>query len=183
MANRIRNVLILLAAIVLSVVLFFGVQGQDQKPSLSSLAAAAVPLDDALQNGKPTLVEFYADWCTTCQTMAPDIGALEQQYAQEINFVMLNVDNPKWLPEVTQFQVDGIPHFVFMDDSGTVLADAIGLQPKPVLAADLDALIQNQALPYQQENGRSSEFRPAAVTAKVDDDPRGHGGQPVKQAP
>ena len=183
MANRIRNVLILLAAIVLSVVLFFGVQGHGQKPALGTLAAAAVPLDEALHNGKPTLVEFYADWCTTCQAMAPDLGALEQEYAQDINFVMLNVDNPKWLPELTQFQVDGIPHFVFMDGSGTVLANAIGLQPKPILAADLDALSQEQSLPFQAETGRSSAFRPAAVTAAGANDPRSHGGQPAKQAP
>ncbi|CAI0554333.1 unnamed protein product [Linum tenue] len=31
--------------------------------SLKDLSAAALPYEEALSNGKPTVVEFYADWC------------------------------------------------------------------------------------------------------------------------
>lgn len=183
LGNNIRNGLILLAAIALSVLLFFSIQGHRQGPSLSELAAEAVPLDTALHNGKPTLVEFYADWCTTCQTMAPDIGQLEQTYGNDINFVMLNVDNPKWLPEVTAFEVDGIPHFIFMNDQGSIMANAVGLQPRSILAADLQALIDLQDLPFQGISGQASTFKTDAVKAEVDNDPRSHGGLPQNEAP
>lgn len=38
-----------------------GLGGPDA-PTLASLERASIPLDVALANGKPTVVEFYADW-------------------------------------------------------------------------------------------------------------------------
>ncbi|PKI36160.1 hypothetical protein CRG98_043459, partial [Punica granatum] len=48
--------------------------------SLKDLSAAALPYEEALSNGKPTVVEFYADWCEVCRELAPDVYKVEQQY-------------------------------------------------------------------------------------------------------
>ena len=86
---------------------------QNSEASLKVVAQSAMPLEVALANPQPTVMEFYADWCNSCQSMAVDNLVLQKQYAGKINFVMLNVDNNKCLPEVDRFGVDGIPHFVF----------------------------------------------------------------------
>lgn len=176
-AGRLRNLLIALAAIVLTVVLFFGIRGQAQRPSLTALATDSIPLDAALTNGQPTLLEFYADWCTSCQAMAVDMATLKQQY-ENVNFVMLNVDNTKWLPEISRFGVDGIPHFVFLNRSGEVLANVIGQQPRVIMAGDLAALSAEQPLPEQQISGQVSTFTTDGQSRGADD-PRSHGGLPA----
>ncbi|MBD1805613.1 thioredoxin family protein [Microcoleus sp. FACHB-SPT15] len=178
--TRIRNFLIALVAIALSVVLFLALQTKTGATSLDTQAEEATPLEIALSNGKPTLMEFYANWCTSCQAMAKDLGELKQQYADSVNFVMLNVDNSKWLPEVLNYRVDGIPHFVFLGQDGKAIAQAIGEQPRPVMQANLDALVASLPLPYTQGSGQVSSFEAPVSTPQAQDDPRSHGTQ-VKQ--
>ncbi|MGF1602099.1 MAG: thioredoxin domain-containing protein [Thermosynechococcaceae cyanobacterium] len=180
-AGRVRNLLIAGAAMVLAIALFIGLQGQTQRPSLTALAESSMPLNEALANGQPTLLEFYADWCTSCQAMAADMTRLKQDY-RDVNFVMLNVDNTKWMPEISQFGVDGIPHFVFLNRSGEVLANAIGQQPRTIIAGDLAALAADQPLPTSTTLGEVSAFKSPESSAPRSDDPRGHGGLPNKSA-
>jgi thiol-disulfide isomerase/thioredoxin len=179
-AARLRNVFIAVAAIVLSVALFLGMNTESGTGLLSAMAEDAVPLEVALDNGKPTLMEFYANWCTTCQAMAPDLKALKQEYGDRVNFVMLNVDNTKWLPEVLQYRVEGIPHFVFLIPPGQAVAEAIGEQPRSIMAANLVALASGDTLPYAQSGGKTSAFSVPVAPAKPSaTDPRSHGSQVV----
>lgn len=179
--NRLRNILIALAAIALSVAIFLGIQTESGVASLEVQAKNSTSLEVALSNHKPTLTEFYANWCTTCQSMAKDLGEMKKKYGDSVNFVMLNVDNSKWLPEILRYRVDGIPHFVFLNQDGEAIAETIGEQPRPILEADLEALVANLPLPYVYSQGQVSQFQaPAAESKTSPDDPRSHGAQ-VKQ--
>ena len=172
--NSLRNIVIAVASVVLSVALFLGLQTETSSSSLESQVKQSTSLDLALSNNKPTLTEFYADWCTSCQAMAPDLAAIKQEYGDRVNFVMLNVDNTKWLPEILRYRVDGIPHFVFMNAGGDAIAEAIGEQPRSILEADLEALIANNPIPYAYGQGTISQFQPP-VTVDKNSDPRSHG--------
>ncbi|MEM9535125.1 MAG: thioredoxin family protein [Cyanobacteria bacterium P01_E01_bin.45] len=171
-SGKLRNAAIAIAAIGLGLVLFFASQVQGGQISLESLAQRAVPLEVAQANGKPTLIEFYADWCTSCRQMAPTVAELEESFAGDINFVMLNVDNTKWLPELTSYRVNGIPHFEFLDGGGQSLGTAIGEQPKLILASNLTALRDRLPLTNAANTGQVSNFE-----APIGDStqPRSHG--------
>lgn len=176
--NRIRNIIIALAAVILSAALFLGLQTQTNSTSLEAQAEQSTPIEIAVANGKPTLTEFYANWCTSCQAMAPEIAEIKKQYSNSVNFVMLNVDNNKWLPEILRYRVDGIPHFVYLNKEGKAIAQTIGEQPKSIMEANLEALIAGSSLPYAYSTGQTSDLnlKSAAVA-----DPRSHGAQVVSE--
>ncbi len=178
MAKRVRNFVVVAIASILSIAIVLGLQTRSPAASLSEMAEAAVPLDTALANGKPTLIEFYANWCTSCQAMAPSIAQLKTDYASKVNFVMLNVDNTKWLPEMLNYRVDGIPHFEFLSAEGFEKGAAIGEMPQVILAENLDALVKKRALPHAQASGTVSDIDTATNPVGAQStDPRSHGAQ------
>jgi len=96
----------------------------------------------AFTNGKPTYLEFYAEWCEICKEMAPEVTELKENFDNEINFVFLNVDNPKWDKFIKQFNVNGIPQINFIDSNLNVKATFTGLQKETTLKDSINYLLK-----------------------------------------
>lgn len=142
--------------------------------SLKDLSAAALPYEQAISNGKPTVVEFYADWCEVCRELAPDVYKVEQQYKDRVNFVMLNVDNTKWEQELDEFGVEGIPHFAFLDGKGNEEGNIVGRLPRQYLLENVDALARGkESIPHARVVGQYSSAEARKVHQVTD--PRSHG--------
>lgn len=109
--------------------------------ALREMAQQSVPYESALINGKPTLVEFYANWCTSCQSIAPSLAKLHDQYGSQVNFVMLNVDDPQWRQQMQQYQVVGVPQFFFMKSDHQLIKTLIGRVPDTILAQLFEQLV------------------------------------------
>jgi thiol-disulfide isomerase/thioredoxin len=174
MEQKFTNLVLALTTIVLAALLFLGVQAKNQDVSLQAVVDHSTPWTVAQTNQLPTVLEFYADWCTTCQSMAPDTRSLQKEFGDRVNFVMLDVDNSKWLPELRRFQVDGIPHFVFLNPQQAVKGEAIGFIPKEVMVENLQALIRGEELPHARvSSGQKSFFN--APLPPDSTQPRSHG--------
>jgi thiol-disulfide isomerase/thioredoxin len=113
--------------------------------SLQEMAQQSVPYESALNNGKPTLIEFYADWCTSCQSLAPSISKFHEEYGSQVNFVMLNVDDPQWRQQVQQYEVKGVPQFFFIKSDRKIVKTLVGRVPEPILTQLFEQLVNPAA--------------------------------------
>ena len=108
---------------------------------LVSLQSQSAPITLIGTNNKPTVVDFWAPWCTNCQSMAGTLAAIENDYAGKVNFVMVDGDKKENWPLIERFGVDAIPHMALLDSEGNVETALIGPIPKSVMKADLDVLL------------------------------------------
>ena len=108
--------------------------------TLKAMAKEAIPYDKAIANNKPTLLEFYADWCTTCQGMSSTVKNLADRYNNQVNLVMLNIDDPQWDNLVQQYKVTGIPQYTFIDAETNTVDTLIGKVPQAIMAQVFEEL-------------------------------------------
>ena len=112
---------------------------------LASMQSTSAPLTSIGTNGKPTVVDFWAPWCENCKMAAPTLLKLEEDYKDQVNFVMINGDQAAAWPLIERFGVDAIPHLALISAEGDVETALIGPVPKRVLEADLNVLLENAA--------------------------------------
>ncbi|MFC2074891.1 thioredoxin [Bdellovibrionota bacterium] len=82
--------------------------------------------EEVLNSATPTLVDFWAEWCGPCRSMAPKIDELAQQYEGKIKVTKLNIDESPNTPG--KYGVRGIPTLILFKD-GEVVETLVGNQP------------------------------------------------------
>jgi len=79
----------------------------------------------ALSSGKPTLLDFSADWCPPCRVTAPILEKLRDEYRGEIIILTANADYEREL--VQKYGAEWYPTFIFFDKSGEEVMRIQGL--------------------------------------------------------
>jgi len=95
---------------------------------LKDLSKNSIDPEIAFITNKPMFLEFYAEWCEVCKKMAPGVNELRKEYGKDINFVFINVDNPKWEKYINKMNVNGIPQINLFDNQSNLEKTFIGLQ-------------------------------------------------------
>tara|TARA_Y100001933_G_scaffold220091_1_gene229176 strand:+ start:40 stop:498 length:459 start_codon:yes stop_codon:yes gene_type:complete len=142
-SNKFKKIfLILFSLFLITFIFFFKNNIFESTLQLKKFGNLSVDPEIAFTNGKPTYLEFYAEWCEICKEMAPEVAELKKDFDDKINFVFLNVDNPKWGKLIKQFKVNGIPQINIIDSNSNLLATFTGSQEENTLQKSLNYLIE-----------------------------------------
>ena len=75
----------------------------------------------------PAIIDFYADWCGPCKTIAPILEELQAEYGDKLNIYKVNTEEQSELASV--FGVQSIPSLLFIPKEGQPQM-AMGALPK-----------------------------------------------------
>jgi thioredoxin 1 len=90
---------------------------------------------DVLKASEPVIVDFWAEWCGPCKTIAPVLEELAQEYGDKLKVVKMNVDENPQTPMT--YGIRGIPTLIMFKD-GQVASQQVGAHPKTTLKEWID---------------------------------------------
>jgi thioredoxin 1 len=87
-----------------------------------------------LEADKPTLVDFWAEWCGPCRQVGPILDEIAAANAEKMNFFKMNVDENPVTP--ANYRVVGIPA-INVYQGGELVKSIVGARPKSAILAEL----------------------------------------------
>ncbi len=75
----------------------------------------------------PAIIDFYADWCGPCKTIAPILEELKDEYGDKLEIYKVNTEEQQELAGI--FGIQSIPSLLFIPKEGQPQM-AMGALPK-----------------------------------------------------
>ena len=94
---------------------------------------------EVLQAAKPTLVDFWAEWCGPCKMLTPTIEAVAESYEGKSLVVKVNIDDA---PNIAmKYGIRSIPSLLFFNN-GAVMEQRVGGVSYEEITGIIDKLIE-----------------------------------------
>ena len=92
--------------------------------------------DKLIAGDAPVLVDFWATWCGPCRMLSPLLDEVEEEMADKISVVKVNVDDADEI--AMKYRIMNIPTLLFFK-GGQLVDKTVGAMPKNVLVDKINA--------------------------------------------
>ena len=92
--------------------------------------------DGLLESEKLVIVDFWATWCGPCRMLSPLLDEVEEEMADKITVVKVNVDDADEI--AMRYRIMSIPTLVFVKN-GQMVDRTVGAMPKSTLVQRIKA--------------------------------------------
>ena len=90
----------------------------------------------------PAIIDFYADWCGPCKTIAPILEELKDEYGDKLDIYKVNTEEQRELSSV--FGIQSIPSLLFIPKEGQPQM-AMGALPKETFKQAIAEVLGNMS--------------------------------------
>lgn len=101
------------------------------KSDIDSVDAAQM----ALQNGRPTFIEFFSNYCASCLALRPAVDLLVSEIEEDYNILRIDIHTEFGRELRQNFEFDFTPEFVLFDRSGQEVWRSHSLPPRDKIFA------------------------------------------------
>ena len=98
--------------------------------------ATNTTFEDLLQDSRLVIVDFWATWCGPCRMLSPLLDEVEEEMADKIVVVKVNVDDADEV--AARFRIMNIPTLLFFK-GGQIVDKTVGAMPKSALIERINA--------------------------------------------
>ena len=92
--------------------------------------------DSLLLDSRLVIVDFWAVWCGPCRMLSPLLDEVEEEMADKITVVKVNVDDADEI--AMRYRIMNIPTLLFFKN-GQLVDKSVGAMPKNLLVDKINA--------------------------------------------